>query len=97
MTTNNNNNSPTVSRYEFETAMARIEALLDTQTQILVKLAASETDNKHRDKRIEEALEKSSKASAEMAGFKLVAARAAGAASVLVLLAQIALKKLGYM
>lgn len=96
MSTNNIQQS-VVSRYEFETAMARIEALLETQTQILVKLAASETDNKHRDKRIEEAYDKASKAAADIAGFKLVAARAAGAASVVILMAQIILKKLGYM
>lgn len=93
----NNNPHGVVSRYEFEAAMARIEALLETQTQILVKLAASETDNKHRDKRIDEAHEKASKATAELATIKLVAARAAGAASVVVVIAQMFLKKLGYM
>lgn len=90
-------NNTSVSRYEFETAMQRIEALLETQTQILVKLAAAETDNKHRDRRLDEAHDKASKASAEIAGIKLVAARAAGAAMVLMMLGQMVLKKLGYM
>ncbi len=86
-----------VSRYEFEAAMQRIEALLETQTQILVKLSAAETDNRHRDRRIDEAHDKASKAHTELAGIKLVAARAAGAAMVLMMAGQIALKKMGYM
>lgn len=91
----NNNNEQHVTRYEFEAAMERIEALLNTQTQILIKLASAETDNKHRDTRIQDALDKASKAQSAVDDLKQVAAKAAGAASVLVVVAQFVLKKIG--
>lgn len=91
----NNNNGQHVSRYEFDTAMKRIEALLDTQTQILVKLASAETDNKHRDSRIDDANAKADKALTAAADLRMTFARAAGALTVLGLLGNMILKKFG--
>lgn len=88
-----NNNH--VSRYEFDAAMKRIEALLDTQTKILIQLASAETDNKHRDSRIDDAVSRADRALQFASDLRLTSAKAAGAASVLIVVAQLLAKKLG--
>lgn len=87
--------NPPVSRHEFEAAMTRIESLLDKQTSILVKLAATEADNKHRDAKITAAADEARRALDAATHLKLVAARAAGAASAVAVGIQVALKNLG--
>lgn len=84
-----------ISRHEFEAAMRRIEALLATQTEILVKLAATEASNQARDLRIAEAKRDAEAALTAVARLNLFAAKAAGASAVLAIFGEKALKSIG--